>query len=135
MEPRTRGAKLGVLVQQAREKKGLSTRQLGAAIGTTHSYIHKLEAGWFQSISPENVQKLAQTLDLDSQDLFALAGYRIPEGLPNLVPYLRTKYGDDLPDEAIAEITSFFDYTKAKYGDGGGPVEDEIEDVDAGGPK
>ena len=46
MEPRTRGAKLGVLVQQAREKKGLSTRQLGAAIGTTHSYIHKLEAGF-----------------------------------------------------------------------------------------
>ena len=57
MELRNRGAKLGILIQQARQAKGLSTRQLGAAIGTTHSYIHKLEAGWFQSISPENVQK------------------------------------------------------------------------------
>jgi hypothetical protein len=58
---------------------------------------------------------LASALDLDRQDLFALAGYRVPEGLPNLGPYLRTKYGEDLPDEAIAEITSFFDYTRDKY--------------------
>jgi transcriptional regulator with XRE-family HTH domain len=115
METRSRGIKLGAVVRKAREANGLSTRQLGAAIGTTHSYIHKLEAGWFQTISPENVQALARALDLDRQDLFALAGYRVPEGLPNLGPYLRTKYGEALPDEAIAEITSFFDYTRDKY--------------------
>jgi len=132
METQSRGIKLGAVVHEAREAKGLSTRQLGAAIGTTHSYIHKLEAGWFQSISAENVQALARVLDLDRQDLFALAGYRVPDGLPNLGPYLRTKYGEDLPDEAINEITSFFDWTKNKYRDSDA-IDDETEPATDGG--
>src|SRR5487761_1170644 len=99
METRERGAKLGRVIREARESKGLSTRKLAEAIGTTHSYIHKVEAGWFQTISPENIQALARELDLDPQDLFALAGYRVPEGLPTLVPYMRTKYDEDEEDD------------------------------------
>jgi transcriptional regulator with XRE-family HTH domain len=129
METRDKGAKLGQVIRQAREAKGLSTRKLAEAIGTTHSYIHKLEAGWFGSISPENIQSLAKALEVDPQDLFALAGYKVPEGLPTLVPYMRTKYGEDLPDEAIEELQSYFGYLRAKYGSGGGrPIGDEDED-------
>ena len=134
METRSRGAQLGATVRKAREAKALSTRKLAEAIGTTHSYIHKLEAGWFQSISPENVQALATALELDPQDLFALAGYRVPDGLPTLMPYMRTKYGEDLPDEALQELSSYFDYLRNKYGDAGRPMGAEDED-DAESPR
>lgn len=128
METRSRSTKLGGTIREAREAKGLSTHKLAEAIGTTHSYIHKLEAGWFQTISPENIQALSKALDLDPQDLFALAGYRVPEGLPTLVPYMRTKYGEDLPEEAFQELSSYFDYLQNKYGgEPGRPVGDEDE--------
>jgi transcriptional regulator with XRE-family HTH domain len=132
METRDKGAKLGEAVRQAREAKGLSTRGLAEAIGTTHSYIHKLEAGWFGSISPENIQALARALDIDAQDLFALAGYKVPDGLPTLVPYMRTKYGEDLPEAGIAELQSYFGYLRTKYGTSGAsrPLGDEDEDDD-----
>lgn len=137
METRQKGSQLGQAVRQAREAKGLSTRKLAEAIGTTHSYIHKLEAGWFGSISPENIQALARALDIDAQDLFALAGYKVPEGLPTLVPYMRTKYGEDLPEEAISELQNYFGYLRAKYGTGdmsrplGDEDEDDVEDARA----
>ncbi len=35
--------KLGILIQQAREKKGLTQEQLAALAGTNKSYISKLE--------------------------------------------------------------------------------------------
>lgn len=131
METRERGAKLGRVIRDAREAKGLSTRKLAEAIGTTHSYIHKVEAGWFQTISPENIQALARELDLDPQDLFALAGYRVPEGLPTLVPYMRTKYGEDLPEEAFQELNTYFGYLSSKYGKASmRPVGDEDEEDD-----
>jgi hypothetical protein len=88
-----------------------------------------MEAGQFRTISPANIQALARALDIDAQDLFALAGYRVPEGLPTLVPYMRTKYGGDLPDEGLRELSSYLDYLRSKYGgDTARPVGDEDED-------
>jgi len=115
MEIRKRGAKLGKLIKEAREAKGYSTRKLGEAIGSTHSYIAKLEAGWFQSISPENIQALAEVLKVDPQDLFVLAGYRVPNGLPTLPTYLRTRYGDDLDDDAIKRMTAYFEFERFQH--------------------
>lgn len=135
METRSKGIELGRVIRQAREAKDLSTRKLAEAIGTTHSYIFKLEAGWFQTISPENIQALAKVLDLDPQDLFALAGYQVPEGLPTLVPYMRTKYGEELPDEALRELQSYFDYLRAKFGHSGRPIGNEDEEDDAESPR
>ena len=132
METQEKGRPLGRVVHDAREVKGLSTRKLAEEIGTTHSYIHKLEAGWFHSISPDHINALALVLDLDPQDLFTLAGYQVPEGLPTLVPYMRTKYGEELPDAAITEMSSFFDYLRTKYGEAG-PIDDEGEDHPEGG--
>ncbi|MBV9661872.1 MAG: helix-turn-helix transcriptional regulator [Acidimicrobiales bacterium] len=114
METTRNESPLGRTIREAREAKGLSTRALGLRIGTTHSYIHKLEAGWFRTISPENIQALAAALDLDPQDLFALAGYRVPEGLPSFTGYLRTKYGEDLSDDAIARMSAYFEFERSQ---------------------
>ena len=107
--------KLGTAIKQAREAKDISARELGRAIGTTHSYISKLEDGWFQSISPENLQALARALELDVRDLFTLAGYQVPEGLPTLPTYLRTRYGDQLDEAAIERMTAYFDFERSRH--------------------
>lgn len=131
METRDKGSELARVVREARAAKGLSTRKLAEEIGTTHSYIHKLEAGWFHSISPDNIQALSRALGLDPQDLFALSGYKVPEGLPTLVPYMRTKYGDELPDEALHELQGYVDYLRSKYGHGPNrPMGNEDEEDD-----
>jgi len=124
-EPNT---KLAVTVRTARETKGLSIRGLASRMGITPSYIHKLESGVFGSISPEKIQALAGVLELDPQDLFTVAGYQVPKGLPSFEPYLRTRYGDDLPEEAIQHMSEYFEYERAKYGGGNRrPIGDEDE--------
>jgi hypothetical protein len=47
-------------------------------------------------------------------DLYGLAGYEIPEGLPTLQPYLRAKY--DLPPEAVADLERYFELLRNYYG-------------------
>ncbi len=126
--PQSSNSKLGVTVKAAREAKELSIRGLASTMGITPSYIHKLEAGVFGSISPEKIQALARALDLDPQDLFTVAGYQVPDGLPSFEPYLRTRYGDDLPEEAIQHMSEYFEYERAKYGEGSRrPIGDEDE--------
>jgi hypothetical protein len=60
------------------------------------------------------------------QDLYALAGYKITEGLPELQTYLRAKY--DMPSQAINELEQYFDYVNTKYKqkEGEGDEEDKF---------
>lgn len=78
------------------------------------SYWTYLEAGRFARPSPEQLSIIARTLEVPLEDLYNLVGYRLPEGLPSLRPYLRAKY--DLPPEAIAELERYFDFLRHQYG-------------------
>jgi hypothetical protein len=71
-----------------------------------------MEAGEQRS-TPETLQKLAVVLDLDEADLFALAGYRLPERLPTFPAYLRAKY--QMPEEAAQQLNEYFTYLADKY--------------------
>jgi len=51
--------KIGVLVQQARKKKGLTQEQLAALAGTNKSYISKLERN-LKDIRFSTLQKIIQ---------------------------------------------------------------------------
>lgn len=95
--PRT----LGELVRQARERAGLSLRNLEAITGTSRTQLNRLERDQLDNPTPDLVQRIAEALELDSDDLFALAGYRPSDKLPSLTPYLRAKY--QLPPQALAE--------------------------------
>ena len=55
----------------------------------------------------------ARTLDIPAEDLLALAGYDVPDRLPNFTPYLRAKY--ELPPEAIADLERYFDLLRNYY--------------------
>lgn len=101
---------LGKLIAREREKQGLSLETLGNAAGGNRSTILRLERGTFAHPDPEKLQGIARALDLDVEDLLALAGYRPSDALPSFIPYLEAKYGDgeDLSASARKELARHF---------------------------
>ncbi len=84
--------KLGTFLRKARERAGLSQKRLGEAIGVPNSTILRLERGEILVPRPDMLSAIADVLGTDLADLFAMAEYVAPSGLPSLTPYLRTKY-------------------------------------------
>jgi len=117
METRKDMPKLIELLKQTREEKGLSIRRLAEIAGLHHSFLSKLEAGAYDSVSAETLMSLAEALPLSPADLFSLAGYRLPESLPSFGPYLRTRYGEELSDEDRSALTHLFEALKSDHGD------------------
>jgi HTH-type transcriptional regulator, competence development regulator len=65
----------GTLIRQARKEKGLSQRDLAKLAGVNYTYLSKLEndhAG--TPPSEEVIERLAEHLELSSEDLRYLAG-------------------------------------------------------------
>lgn len=96
---------LGTLIARARHDRGLSMEGLAAATGVSKGLVWQWERG-NKTPTAANLARVARALDVDFEDLFALAGYVTPDALPTLAPYLRTKYG--LSDDAIAEAERLF---------------------------
>ncbi|MGH2769522.1 MAG: helix-turn-helix domain-containing protein [Actinomycetota bacterium] len=117
---------LGDFIREHREAMGFSIRGLSAASGVHYSFIARLESGENRSASPEVLQKLANVLEVDAKDLFALAGLTMPEGLPAFTPYLRAKYR--LPKEALSQLGEYFAFVSEKYGV-------RVDDNDLPGPR
>lgn len=134
MKPNKDMTELGRLIAEAREAKGLSARRLEATSGLDHSFISKLEKATYQSVSAETLTTLARVLDLPPEDLFTLAGYKIPASLPSFGPYLRARYGGELPPGARAALTEVFE-TLRKQHHGSDQVDDEadLNEAPAGG--
>ena len=94
---------LGSLLKRERERAGLTVRQLADAAGLVPSTVSRLETGFIATPRPEHLQKLAQALGIEVEELYAAAGYSTP--LPELRPYLRAKYG--LTDELANRVEGF----------------------------
>jgi len=109
-----RAVTLGQYIRQERERCGLTLRVLARQIGMHYSYISRVESGDYKQPSPEILQRIAHALGVEYSDLFALTGYRIPEDLPDFVPYLRARYRQ-LPDDAIRKLDDYFARVKTKY--------------------
>lgn len=110
---------LGKLIARERARQGLSLETLGNAAGGNRSTIMRLEHGKFGRPDPEKLQRIARTLDLDVEDLFALAGYVPSDGLPNFGPYLEAKYGDELSASDRRELARDLERRRKKPGRGG----------------
>jgi transcriptional regulator with XRE-family HTH domain len=104
---------LGTCIRQARERAGLSLRNLEAITGISRPMLNRLEHDQLENPSPTVLQQVAEALELDSHDLFAFVGYRPSENLPGLAPYLRAKY--QLPPDALAEASKALRDILAKY--------------------
>lgn len=106
---------LGSLLKRQRITAGLSTRSLGAKAGVDDSTIVRLEQGLRNTPRPDVLTKLAKALHLNLADLFALAGYAVPQELPTLPAYLRVKYRH-LPQPARDELVSYMRHLYSRYG-------------------
>ncbi len=104
---------LGAMIRQARERAGFSLRHLEAIVGVSRQLLLRLEHDELDNPSPALLHRLAEALELESDDLFAIIGYRPSEKLPSLTPYLRAKYR--LPPEALAAASEALRDILAKY--------------------
>ncbi len=120
--------KLGTFVRTARERAGLSQKRLGELAGDVpNSTILRLERGDNLNPRPELLASIAEVLNVELADIYALAGYAAPRQLPTLTPYLRTKY-HELSDGDVKAITAYAADLMKKRGvdlDGPAPGEDE----------
>lgn len=107
---------LGRYVKRRRLSRRIDVRTAAEQAGIDNTYWWKLEAGQYQSPSPKYLHRIAEVLDVPLNDLYALAGYEIPDGkLPSFTPYLRSKY-KDLPPEAVADLERYFEMLRNYYG-------------------
>src|SRR5712691_10424966 len=113
-EPTDQPITLGQVIRQARERRGISARQLAGELHMHHSYVTRLESGAFKQASPEKLQRIAAILELNYEDLFAIAGYPAPETLPSFIPYLRAKY--HLSDQDLTRLGEYFTLLRAQHG-------------------
>lgn len=119
--------RLGALLRQKREARGLSTRALGKLTSIDAVTVQRLEAGAFGVPAPDKLARIAETLGLSLADVYAHAGYAVPADLPTFKPYLRTKYRD-LPAEDVEAIERYAARLAKRHGialDGPAPGEDE----------
>lgn len=113
---------LGTFLRESREAADLSLRELADRAGVDYAVIHRLEHGE-RSPRAETLQALAPHLGVKIEDLFALAGFATPRGLPSLRPYLRASYSDvpaEVVDAFAAEIEQKFNKLRQGPGEKGG---------------
>lgn len=106
MNEKNTPATLGQYLERGRKKSGLSLRQLAAASGVPVRTIRRILGDEVESPAAEDLQRLAQALELDEVDVFGYIGVTPPKGLPGIAPYLRAKHGlrGDALGEAAREI-------------------------------
>jgi len=129
------------VVAAARQRTGLSPRELATRSGVPRTSIQRLEAG--ETVEPPKatvLAALAPHLNLPLADLYVAAGIQQPTELPSFTPYLRSRYRD-LPASAQAELEQSFRDVMSRYGYGStngatGPLdgEDEADEYGSTGP-
>lgn len=104
---------LGAMIRQARERAKLSLRNLEAITGISRTMLHRLELDQVDDPSADTLLRLADALELNSDDLFILMGHQPSADLPSLTPYLRAKYR--LPPHVLAEACQALHRIFEKY--------------------
>src|SRR2546430_2232174 len=107
--------RFGAWLRQRRQEAGVSTTQLAKETGTTDGTIVRIEQGFIVSPAPDKLSRIAQALGLSLADVYAMAGYAVPDDLPSFQPYLRRKYGD-MPKRAVEDLDKAFHQIVKEHG-------------------
>lgn len=107
--------RLGALLRRKREALGMSSRMLGKLTDVDPVTIQRFEVGFIAVPSPDKLARIAEALGLNLADVYAHAGYAVPNDLPSFMPYLRTKYRD-LPAEDAEAIERYAQKLAKKHG-------------------
>jgi transcriptional regulator with XRE-family HTH domain len=96
-------ARLADLLRQARERHGLTAREVARRAGVDVGTVTRIEQGLIPQPRVDSLRAIGAVLDIPTADLFAAIEWLPPKELPTFRPYLRAKY-KNLPDEAVAEL-------------------------------
>ena len=66
---------LKILIESAREAKGISQRELAKSTGISRSTLNDLINGKIKKVDIDDLRKIAETLDMSLQKLLKVAGY------------------------------------------------------------
>ena len=106
---------LGRTIRHARRAQRLSAYEAAKRTGLVHrATLQRIETGEITRPRPETLRSIAEVLELDLDDLLALAGYVKADELPDFEPYLRIKHAG-LPEDAIARLVDHFELVAKKY--------------------
>jgi transcriptional regulator with XRE-family HTH domain len=92
---------LGAYIRAARERAELSQRELASLAGFHHSMLARLESDKVAEPKPDNLQRLADALKIDSAGLLAFVGVKL--SVPEPKVFFRRAYGMNEDEAAEAE--------------------------------
>ncbi len=98
-----RARRLGAFLKARREELGYSARYVARAVEVRDSTIMRLERGAYGAPAPDKLARIADVLDLDLADVFAIAEYAVPSRFPAFPHYLKLRY-PALSEQAIDEL-------------------------------
>lgn len=94
---------IGEIIAEAREKKGLSQRQLAKLAKINNSELSKIEAGIRKDPSPKILRKISNVLDVNYSDLMYMIGLGIE--VSPLNPFIKDYYsklkGEELNEAEV----------------------------------
>lgn len=94
---------IGKVIAEAREKKGLSQRQLAKIANINNSELSKIESGIRKEPSPRILRKISNVLDVNYSDLMYMIGLGIE--VSPLNPFIKDYYsklkGDELNEAEV----------------------------------
>lgn len=118
---------IGRYLRRHREALGLSVRDLEALSGVGNSVIVRFENGGINRPDPDKLARISRALGVSLNEVLASGGVTSGVDLPNLPVYLRSRY-DQLPDEAVEQMSRYFDRLARQHGiDPKGPRDGEDE--------
>lgn len=106
--------KIGRYLKYQREKRKLSLADFAKLLDVDASFLHRVEKGYYQSVSFDVAEKIAKGLQMNLEDLFIKCEItRSRFVLPTLEYFCKETY--QFPDAAIHDLKIFVDFLQIKY--------------------
>ena len=121
----------GEYIKRLRTEQQLSIRGLASKAGIDDGALTRLEHGKVCAPQPGTLKALAMALQVPLADMFAMAGYVIPDDLPSIAPYLCARYGQ-LPEATLVSVNDYLQRLIEEHGlDPSGPLAFEDETIES----
>lgn len=107
--------KLGQVLKQGRENRGLSLRAVEESTGISNAYLSQMEGAKIQRPSPVDLHKLCKLYQIPYALTMEYAGYPLPDGVPIATKQQRllARLGRTTPDEEDA-LVDYMEFLRAK---------------------
>lgn len=102
---------LGQVVREARNRRGMSLRDVERETGISNGHLSLLESGSVLRPSPNLLEKLAELYGVSYSLLMELSGYRVPE-LPLDVAASANSFAD-LSELELDQVRRFVGYLRS----------------------